>query len=323
MGRSAGVLIRDRVILGRRLHIRSIPSDAYGGVYTGSTDQTSVSVYMSSYYQPDDSVLQSYADLLDGFVHGSELWDVTVYLAPIEEMQAACGSQDTDGCFYGSSNTIYLPGNPPSDGTPVEEIAAHEYGHAIAFARANPYDRTGTALEWGPEYWASLENVCSKVQSGSAFPGDEGSHYMQNPGEAWADTYRMLNGGQPSLWQFDNEFYPNNTDFKYARKDIANPWNGNTVKTASGRFRHHQGPNARYKLDTFDDGPRASVTLTTRGALRASLFMYWQNGSLAAQLRGPQRVKRIRFSICGDSYVRIRVQRQLGFGTYTLAANTP
>lgn len=317
------MFIHDTVIRGRRLGVRAVPADAYGGNYTGSTDGTLVTVYMSSAYQPDDSVLQSWADYFDGLVHGPELYDVTIYLGTIEEVQAACNSHDAIGCFTNDTNTITIPGDPPSDGTPVEEIAAHEYGHAIAYARVNPFDQTGTALTWGPEYWASYEGVCPRTVAGTAFPGDEGSHYAQNPGEAWADTYRMLNGGQSSLWQFDNGFYPSSTDFKYARLDISNPWNGNTRSGGNGGFRRHHAQNTYYKLGTFDDGPGASVNLTTHGSLRANLFMYEPNGRLFKALRGSSRSKTIRFSICGAAYVRLRVQRQSSYGTFTLTANTP
>lgn len=121
---------------------------------------------------------------------------MTIYLAPEDEIHAQCQSYDADSCFDPSTNTINLVGNPPTDGTPVEEIAAHEYGHAITFARLNGW---GLAYNLGPEYWASYENVCARTEQGSAFPGDEGSHYSQNPGEAWADTNGMLNGGSPNL----------------------------------------------------------------------------------------------------------------------------
>ena len=155
------------------------------------------------------------------------------------------------------------PIRPPTQTT--EEVAAHEYGHAIAFARVNPYDPTGTAVTWGPVYWASYEGVCPRTADGQAFPGDEGAHYAQNPGEAWADTYRMLNGGQPSLWQFDNEFYPNATDYKLARDDITNPWSGIRAPDRWRALSPSSGAERPVTLSTFDDGPGARVTLRAGG----------------------------------------------------------
>src|SRR5207244_4852083 len=35
--------------------------------------------------------------------------------------------------------------------------------------------------------------ICARAAHGLAFPGDEGAHYALNPGEAFAETYRMLN----------------------------------------------------------------------------------------------------------------------------------
>jgi hypothetical protein len=274
---------------------------------------------MSSAYVPDDSVLESVADLFDGFYHGPELADVTIYLAPEDEIHAQCQSNDSDSCFDPSTDTIYLVGTPPSDGTPVEEIAAHEYGHAIAFARLNG---SGLAYNFGPEYWASYENVCARTEAGTAFPGDEGAHYSENPGEAWADTNRMLNGGSPSLWQFDLSFFPDSTDFQRAREDILQPWTGNTRYQVTGRFRAHQSPNRSYTLDLPDDGNEANVKLFAHGQLSANVYLY-ANGALVAKATGPRHNKTISFSICGGRHARIRISRRSGYGSYTLQANIP
>ena len=321
IGVSTTVVIHDRVLAGRRIHTRSVPSDAYGGNYD-TADGTSVTVYMSSSYQPDDQVLQSVADLFDSFYHGDELGSVTIYLAPEDEIHALCDSEQADSCFEHPDNIIYLVGTPPSDNTPVEELAAHEYGHAIAWARVNPFDSSGTAVNWGPEYWASYENVCNRVQNHTAFPGDEGSNYAQDPGEAWADTNRILNGGQPSLWQFDQRFYPDNTDIKRARQDIQNPWPGNTSGSTTGRFRKHRSGTQRFWLQTSDDGPSFSVKLTTNGPFRADLAMYY-NGRLITQARGSRRTKTVWFSICGARSVRFTVRRRTGYGTFRLTSNGP
>lgn len=318
LGKEPAVLIHDSVLAGHRLTVRDVPPDAYGGGYTTS-DGTVVPLYMSPQYMPDDSVLQSYADFFDSLYHGAELGDVTIYLAPEDEIHVQCQSNDADSCFDPSSNTIILVGNPPADGTPIEEIAAHEYGHAIALARLNGW---GPAYNFGPEYWASYENVCARTAEGTAFPGDEGSHYSQNPGEAWADTNRMLNGGSPNLWQFDPGFFPNSTDFRLAKEDILQPWSGDTRYEATGRFNSRQSTRRSYPLNLPEDGRHASIKLFAHGTLRANLYLY-AGGELIAQATGPRRTHVISFTICGGRHARVAVSRRSGDGGYTLQANIP
>ena len=50
----------------------------------------------------------------------------------------------------------------------------------------------GAAVDWGTERWASLENVCQGKRSGRLYPGDEGSHYFEDPGEAFAEAFAHL-----------------------------------------------------------------------------------------------------------------------------------
>src|SRR5439155_24542812 len=104
-----------------------------------------------------------------------------------DEVTSICSS-DADACYDPQSETIVLPGEPPPDATPVEELAAHEYGHHVANNRDNP---PWDAETWGPKRWASYEGVCPRVRNGTAFPGDEGANYDLNPGEGFAESYRV------------------------------------------------------------------------------------------------------------------------------------
>jgi hypothetical protein len=320
----APVVIHDRMLAfrgHRRARASSLPTGAYGGDFN-TADGTGVSVYMSPSYTPDNTVLQSTANLFDGFVHDSELGVVTIYLAPIDEIHAACMSDKADSCIDPSNDTIYLVGQPPADGTPVEEIAAHEYGHAIALARATAW--SGSAYNTGPEYWASYENVCRRTVAGTAFPGDEGAHYGQNPGEAWADTNRILNGGSRSIWQFDVGFFPNATDLRLAKQDILQEWNGNDRFDVTGTFHHYRARNQYYTLLTPHDGGDASIKLFTHGSLRANLSVSdAATGAVVGQSRNVGLYQAASFSICGGRRATIRVYRRSGYGSFTLRAYVP
>ena len=59
-----------------------------------------------------------------------------------------------------------------TDGIAPNSVATHEYGHHVA---ANSNNAPWRAIDWGTKRWASMVGVCSRVQSGMAFPGDEGA----------------------------------------------------------------------------------------------------------------------------------------------------
>lgn len=321
LGTHPSVVIHDTVLPSRHVQRRAIRSAAYGGGFN-TADGTRVIVYMSPSYVPNASFLQSVANFFDGLYHGAELAHVVIYLAPESEIHLDCASNQADSCFNAYTDTIYLVGTPPSDGTPVEEIAAHEYGHAIALARGNAW--SGDAFRWGPEYWASYENVCARTYGGTAFPGNEGSYYTLNPSEAWAETNRLLNGGSPNLWGVSVSFFPDSTALQLAKRDILQPWNGYTRYAVTGRFRLHQSRSRSYSLQSPDDGRSASIKLVTHGSLRANLYLYDSaSGRLVAKAAKPGRYEAVGFGICGGRRARVRVYRRSGYGSYTLQANIP
>jgi hypothetical protein len=62
------------------------------------------------------------------------------------------------------------------------------------------------ALHWGPKRWASSMHVCAKTRANELVPGAEDPiEYRVNPGEGWAETYRVLNelrlGVAEAPWQ--------------------------------------------------------------------------------------------------------------------------
>jgi hypothetical protein len=203
----------------------------WGGAVTARTGET-VDVYVSSSYPVDPSVTQHMADFVASLYHGSELQSAAFYLAPPAEITRVCGGGDS-GCVLTAQNTIVAPGADLRDGTSVETIIAHEYGHFVALYRQNPPWR---ALDWGPKRWASQANVCARTKAGTAFPGNEGANYDLNPGEAWAETYRLLNyrhlvlpGWAAAPWNVDDSWQPDAGDFDAARADVLDPWQNPTL----------------------------------------------------------------------------------------------
>ena len=216
----------------------ALQSSFWGGPITAADGET-VNVNISDSYPVDPALQQSAADFLVQLDHGSELQTVNVYLITLPELQQICG-QSAGGCYDPQQRRLFAPGEDLPSGTSTETILAHEYGHHIANSRFNP---PWPAVDWGPKRWATTVNVCGRTNQGTAFPGDEGENYLLNPGEAWAETYRLLNYQKttwPSwsftAWNVDQSFYPDATVLASAREDVLNPWAANIVTTLAGRF---------------------------------------------------------------------------------------
>jgi hypothetical protein len=163
---------------------------AWGGSYpSGDSLGTFVQIQVSDSYPVDQALPQDWATYLGSLVHGPELARLTLNLMPLSAVQATCGSQAL-ACYDPSQDTIYASPDDQLDEPPAKEIVTHEYGHHVA---NNSNDAPWAALDYGTKRWSSYENICAKATDGTASPGDEGSHYFQNSGEAFAESYRVLN----------------------------------------------------------------------------------------------------------------------------------
>jgi hypothetical protein len=227
--------VRDRVATSPVRALAAVQLNGWGGAYRAKTGE-SVNVYSSNSYPIDPAANQSIADFLAGLVHGKELSNVSVFIAPAEEVAMLCESTEADGCYYPASGQLVSIGEDSQYST-VEEVLTHEYGHHIATNRINaPWP----AVAWGTKRWASVENVCRKAASGLAFPGDEAEHYRQNPGEAFAESYLHLNevrkGERETPWIYDAEFLPSRSALDAIEQDVLKPWNAYSVLTWKGRF---------------------------------------------------------------------------------------
>jgi hypothetical protein len=263
LGRGRGG-VHSRVVTSRPRAFAALELNGWGGVYTASTGEQ-VTVYSSNAYPLDPPSNQAVADFVAGLIHGKEISKVSVYMAPAEEVASVCQSKEADGCYDPTSGQIVSIGEDSQYST-VEEVLAHEYGHHIATNRFNdPWD----AVDWGTKRWATLEGVCRKSVLGLAFPGDEGEHYLANPGEAFAESYLHLNevrkGVPETHWFYDRQFAPTPASLATIEQDVLQPWDSYGVFTWKGRFsRRNQVGTAtlRTPLDGVFElrlkGPRGS-----------------------------------------------------------------
>jgi hypothetical protein len=269
--------VHSRVVTGRVRALAALQLNGWGGAYTAKSGEQ-VTVYSSNAYPIDPAANQATADFLAGLIHGKELSKVTVFMAPAAEVGSLCGSTEADGCYYPASGQLVSIGEDSQYST-VEEVLTHEYGHHIA---TNRFNDPWPAVEWGTKRWATLENVCRRTGMGLAFPGDEGDHYLQNPGESFAESFLHLNEVRKGLpethWFYDTQFFPTKAALDAIEQDVLKPWNSYAVLTWKGRFaRRNQIGTATLKtpLDGVFElrlkGPRGSqVKIYSKNAKQIS-----------------------------------------------------
>jgi hypothetical protein len=308
------VAFRDAVITGTGTLALQTAVAAWGGTYT-TTSGEQVRVLVSDGYPQDESRPQSWAEFVSRLVHGSELFALTLYIAPFNEIQRICG-HGALACYDAGRDTIYAPGDQVSNGITPESIVAHEYGHHVAANRSNvPW----AALDTGTKRWASYVNVCSRTEMGELHPGDEMDAYQLNPGEAFAEAFRVLNerklGLPESAWSIvDQRFFPDEQALARVEQDVTQPWQA-TPLTLRGRVAARA--TRSLAVATPLDG-RLAVAVRTSTAVRAQLVV---GGRVVATRSG--RTASFSATVCGTRSATIRVRPAARAANYTLMASRP
>jgi hypothetical protein len=277
-----------------------------------------VEVLVSPAYGSDPATAQRWADFFASLVHGSELALLRAYIAPLDEVQSICGEHAL-GCYWG--NRLVTIGDSSAGYSPAS-IATHEYGHHVAYNRVNP---PWVAVDWGTKRWASYMNICSRVPAGMAFPGDEGENYSLNPGEAFAEAYRVLvetNGTAVGYdWPIvDPSFRPDAQALAAVRKDVLEPWSAPSTKKIRIRFGRGQLVWTR-KLATPLDG-----VLSTQLTTGSDAFELATEGGRTVLAQGSwtgSGGKALEYQICGKRSLALRVTRSGGPRTFTLRLTMP
>jgi hypothetical protein len=251
---------RDSILRHAPLREQRSGADAEG-TYT-TADGIAVRVVFAGLAVPDALAGQSTADFLDTLLHGPELGTLTVDLAPFATVQRTCGIAAL-ACYFPSREMLFIPtALPPGIEVPLEQILAHEYGHHVSASRSNPPWR---AVDWGPKRWATYMGVCPHTLSGEMFPGDEGAAYELNPGEGWAESFRLANSLRIGTWPdigwpiVDDVFKPNATALALVEQDVLAPWTAPVSRKVSVSLK--RGQSRRLRIGSALDGTAtASVT---------------------------------------------------------------
>ena len=151
--------------------------------------------------------------------HGPELAHLHLYAATGEEITGLCG-EGTMACYDPASERMVVSAESEEvGGISRASVIAHEYGHHIANNRAGGI---WSAFDEGTLRWSTYERVCERKREGLAFPGNEGAHYWENPGEAFAQSYSQLVDPQ-STWNYSPLFAPDPTALRKLREDVVDP----------------------------------------------------------------------------------------------------
>jgi hypothetical protein len=293
-----------------------------GGPVTASTGDV-VRVFVSNSIPVESTSPEAWGELLARLTHGPELALLTTRIAPIEEVQQLCGLQSL-GCY--GPNEMIVPAEAASDGTLPEEVLRHEYGHHIAFHRQNPPWR---AIEWGPKYWASVANICARAARSEVFPGDGGRNYSRNPGEAWAEVYRLLDerraGTTTASWPIvAPSFFPDEAALQAAERDVLTPWAKGRTLSFQRTFGRRASRPWWIRVSTPLDGDLRLTAALARGA-QHEVALVAANRSTVLQ-RGQwvsQRAKRLSRTVCGQRTLFVRVTPRGGPGAVRVTVSVP
>jgi len=284
--------------------------------YYNTADGNRVQVAVSTSYPPNAAADEKLVEFLGSRLHGSELGGLSVYVGTPTEIERLCGGAGAVACYSPDESRMYVPGEDVGD-IPVEYPLTHEYGHHIATWRSNdPWE----AVDWGAKYWASAVRVCSYVEKGKLFPGDQGRHYRDDPGEGFADSYAHLH--YPDVpWRYSAFMRPGQAEFAAIRRDVLHPWSGPRTRT----FRARLGPGREtrtFRLRMRLDGDVTLGLAASRG-MKTSIHAETRGFALDSTLRGGQSVG---LEWCRHSpveQVTLTVRRRAGAGPFALTVRYP
>ncbi len=287
---------------------------SWGGTFTTSTGER-VTINVSDSYPVDNARAQHWADFFASLVHGSELSTVRVYLAPLAEVQQFCG-QGALACYSPSQELLVAPGDDPSVDLSAEAVATHEYGHHVANSRS---DAPWQAIDYGTKRWSSYMQVCTKAASGDLFPGAESdARYMLNPGEGFAESYRVLNqrrlGVIESPWQVVSQsLYPDATALSLIQQDVLSPWTGPTQSSVSAVLTK-RARTRTLSVPTTLDGT-FHVTIRAVKGERVGVDLLTSSGARVAHTVVTGTASRtLTTTVCGSRTYRVKLSLAKGLG---------
>jgi hypothetical protein len=294
----------------------------WGGRVVASNGE-SVELEISDSYREDPAFARRWADEVVALLHGPELASLRVVLAPLDEVQRVCGEQAL-ACYSPGAQTLVTPAEDVPDGPTAQALLAHEYGHHVAANRLNPPWR---AVDWGTKRWATATGVCQGASQGMFFPGDEGRNYELNPGEGFAEAYRVLNERRLARPEFpwgivSTALYPSEAALTALEQDVVQPWTAPTKRTVSGRFARSGARSRKLTFTTPLDGSAAATLRAPRGT-RFTVELLSRSGAVVQRATSTGGAAAVRTTVCGSRSLALRLRAQRGAGRYSLTVSRP
>ena len=258
---------------------------------------------------------QPIANFLGTVRHSDEMNALSVQLVFRTEIGTICGDAEALACYFTDQRMMVINGDEGTagDGATREFVIAHEYGHHLANSRLNP--PFVPAVAYGPKRWTTYERVCEGVDAGAYFPGNQGSRYYQNPGEAFAEAFAFARfPASPVKWAWSDSLRPDAGAFAAIGADVAKPWSGPVKTITRGRIADRGRRRAVRVIRTGLDGDLELRLSAQRGAA-LNLEVRDAAGKLLAQSRKGGLRQVLNYTVCGQSSLRIVVKRVApGFG---------
>ena len=312
----SGTQVRDRVFDGGAPVSTGLRKAAAAASYPDG-DGHSVSIRVSDSYLPDPAADQALATFLGSLLHGSEMSRLNVVVVTGPEITDICGA-GAAACYFAGENKMVIVGESSFGGLPTNYVIAHEYGHHIANHRKNNPWR---AIDLGTKRWASYEGICPNSVRGIYFPGNEGNHYFENPGEAFAEAYAKYDSRYRGFpWDWTSSLEPDANSYESIRQDVLEPWSGNSVSRFSGQL--SRGRTSTLAFDTPLDGG-LSVKLTGTSGTDFDLALLTNRGRVLRRSAHSGSREKIGYSVCGQAKMKIRVYAYRGSGQAKVTLSKP
>jgi hypothetical protein len=245
-------------------------------------------------------------------VHGPEVELLTVQLDTPAQLELDCG-YGAHACYYPAERRIVLSGDdaPAPDGASREYVLAHEYGHHVANHRESvaPFP---AAIDWGTPRWSSHEQVCRAHRRGAFFPGDEGSRYRRNPGEAFAEAFARLRFPDAGVrWAWAPSLRPDAEALRAIREDTLNPWEGRTRIRLAG---HARPAGRRGLVRSFRTPLDGRVSLEPAAGIVSpfEVRLWSTKGRVLRSSATARSERRVNFTVCGQSRLRVVLEPRRG-----------
>lgn len=257
----------------------------------------------------DRTAVEPIVQTLRGLI-GNGRDKVSVYVADGEEIARMCGP-GTMSCYDSYSDEITISGTDGSiAGIPRDYALAHEYGHHLANqSRGSLW----LPLASGTMRWATHERICELARSRQVFPGNEGAHYWENPGEAFAQSYAQLNFPDTAVaWSYSPLLEPDAGSLAALRADIHHPWKGpRRTRWNVGSRRQGIGSASFWRRFRTPLDGKVIVSVHARPGSRLRIELKDRaSGRVVSKTRqaGKSRIARLRYPNCGSRALEIKIE---------------